>query len=107
MPAPWRTRRRERYGPRQHDAHSQRERGLVVEPVAVVPDEIAWKIRPGDDEAHAYATGPGWMRSACRRERWDVLWQDAPEDAARCFECADLIAGEITESELHAMDGNR
>jgi hypothetical protein len=47
------------------------------------------------------------MRSVCRRERLTVLWNDAPEGMARCFECADLLVAAIPESELRAMDGNR
>jgi hypothetical protein len=72
-----------------------------------VPADITWRIRPGDDVAHAYSSGPGWMRSVCRAERWNVLWTDATAEAARCFECADMVTGDIPESELRAMDGNR
>ena len=110
MAPAWRTRRRERYGPRQHDTHSQRDRvgaSEVASITTIVPDEVAWKVCPGELEAHAYSLTAGWMRSACRRERWSVLWTDAPDDAPRCFECADLVAGEIPELELRAMDGDR
>lgn len=105
MAAPYRSRRRDRYAARAHDVATKPT--FALSPATFVPETIAWKVRPGDDVAHAYSTGPGFMRSVCRRERWTVLWHDAPEDVARCFECADLVAGVIPEGELRAMDGNR
>lgn len=56
----------------------------------VVPADVAWKARPGDDVAHAFSAGPGWMRSICRRERWVVVLRPAV-DEPRCFECAELL----------------
>lgn len=72
----------------------------------VIPTDVAWKARAGDTEAHAFSAGPGWMRSVCRRERWTVRFSDV-DDLPHCFECHDLVAGDVPELEQRAMDGDR
>jgi hypothetical protein len=62
-------------------------------PATVVPDEVAWKVRPGETTAHAFSAGPGWQRSVCREVRWTVAVQEPPEDATPCPDCWELIAG--------------
>jgi hypothetical protein len=73
----------------------------------LVPDEVAWKVQPGDTTAHAFSAGPGWMRSVCREARWTVAIQDPSEDAVACWTCWELVEGALTESEQRLMDGNR
>src|SRR6266576_2169569 len=98
MPTRWRTRRREHYSPRAHDVATR------TSPLAradVVPEHIDWKVRPGETIAHAFSSGPGWMRSVCRALSWTVALVDAPEGAEPCGDCALLVdgaPGEITEA---------
>ena len=66
---------------------------MAMETATVVPDDVAWKVRPGEPTAHAFSRGPGWMRSVCRRVRWTASVQEPPEDAAPCNECWELVAG--------------
>lgn len=73
----------------------------TVPVTSVVPDGIAWKVNPGELEAHAFSAGPGWMRSVCRKERWSVLLVDAPDDATPCMDCALLVDGAPGETEAY------
>lgn len=66
---------------------------MAMVTATVVPDDVAWKVQPGQAEAHAFSAGPGWMRSTCREVRWTVALQEPPEDASRCPSCADLVDG--------------
>lgn len=100
--------RRRHYGPRAHDIATRRAPVPVAEPAT--PEHIDWKVRVGDSVAHAFSSGPGWMRSVCRNERWTVTLQDAPDGGEICVDCAlltDGAPGEITESERRLLDGNR
>jgi hypothetical protein len=65
------------------------------------PLEYEWKSRPGDDVAHAFSRGPGFMRSVCRAERWTVLLDAEGDHHVRCGDCSLLLdgaPGEITEA---------
>lgn len=67
----------------------------------VVPPAIAWKVRPGDQVAHAFSAGPGWMRSVCRAVAWSAAVREPAEDATQCDDCALLVdgaPGEIMEA---------
>ncbi len=66
---------------------------MAIETATVVPDQVAWKVRPGDTVAHAFSAGPGWMRSTCRQQRWSAAVQEPAEDAETCAECQDLVEG--------------
>ena len=95
MKAPSKARRR-RFAGHQHRIDSrppaleQRTGQVQVSPV---PDEVVWKVAPGSLDAHAFSSGPGWMRSACRQERWTAAIAEPPEDAKPCDECWELVAG--------------
>lgn len=96
MTAPWHR------GRRHHAAEAHRPDPRFT-PDAV-PDHVAWKVRLGDQVAHAYSSGPGWMRSVCRAERWTVTLADVVDQASSfeiCQDCALLVdgaPGEITEA---------
>lgn len=115
--APWHRGRRQRYAERAHQIETRR----ASAPVTVVPEHTAWKLRLGETEAHAYSSGPGWMRSVCRAERWTVTLVD-PHDAVDaeitfCSDCALLVNGApgeterdrpiVTEAELRLLERNR
>lgn len=68
---------------------------------SVLPDQVEWKVRVGERVAHAFSTGPGWIRSICRAERWTVALVERTEDVGECTDCALLVTGapgEITEA---------
>lgn len=88
--------RRSRYSGRRHEVETRPA-------PSPVPDEIEWKVRLGETVAHAYSSGPGWMRSVCRAERWTVLLADVVDEneVETCGDCALLVngaPGEITEA---------
>jgi hypothetical protein len=77
-----------------------------VTPPPSHPTDVSWRRVPGEEEAHAFSNGAGWMRCVCRAKRWSVLL--VPDDqATRNEECAAILAGDVSESELAAMDGGR
>lgn len=90
--------RRSRYRGRAHEVDTRPQ----VAAAAVVPETIAWKRPLGGPLVHAFSSGPGWMRSACRQERWTVTLVDEPEPTdARCPDCSLLVdgaPGEIAEA---------
>lgn len=66
--------------------------------------EHEWYRLPGQSTAHAFAAGPGWMRSACGEVRWTTRLVRV-ERSARCPACVvalttDTVAGPaMTEAE--------
>ncbi len=44
-----------------------------------MPDEIRWHRLPDEVRAHAFVSGPGWMRSLCESVRWTVRLQPEPD----------------------------
>jgi hypothetical protein len=70
-------------------------------PVVDAP-AVTWRAIPEAAVAHAFRdSGPGWMTSVCRAERFSFRCSMVAEDFARCRDC-DLLAngapGEITEA---------
>lgn len=96
MTHPWHRGRRRRYAARAHQIETRPAPSPTPEPT-----HTSWKVRPGELVAHAFPSNGAWMRSVCRRERWTVVLEDAPEAADPCGDCALLVdgaPGEIMEA---------
>ena len=78
-----------------------------------MPDELTWYRLPGDVRAHAFVSGPGWMRSACESVRWTVRLVPAASRAWLCRACVAVIDARrpigpaMGESEARAAFGDR
>lgn len=111
MPAPWRRSRRSRYAGRAHDVETRHTRPDL--PAVDDDDKVIWYR--GQDGDHAFGAGPtSFLRSRCGDVRWDVRMHVVEGTVRPCAGCMAVIAplptmtvAPATESELHAMDGNR
>jgi len=56
-----------------------------------MPDEIRWYRLPDEVRAHAFVSGPGWMRSLCESVRWTVRLQPASSRAWLCGLCVAAV----------------
>lgn len=58
--------------------------------------EHEWWRLPGQRTAHAFAAGPGWMRSACGDVRWTTRLVRATGAGQCCRECAAAVSAGTT-----------
>jgi hypothetical protein len=74
---------------------------LTLPAPAAPPTPVEWRIAPLATGAHAFWVQPGFPRTVCRQERWNVHWQPAADTDPRCPDCTAAV-----ELELRAQWGD-